>query len=260
MTVSYKLGLSKTDQSIKQLKGVIFDMDGTLTQPQAWMFSEMKDALNINPGLDILDFVATLPKDGSQPRSYDPNIDIKFDSKPISMEEAERRLQYIESKAMIKQLPTIGVKSTLYKLQSLGIQLGICTRNVPKPVDHFLTNVVNTDSYLNFEPQFVWDGIIVTREFQPPKPSPEPILHIIDQFSKNLGVKVLPNEVLMIGDSIDDMQAGKNAGCGIVLIKHNQHGNDKVPDHMPIDLIIDDLTNLINLLNSGIEILPITII
>lgn len=252
----YQLGINLTGAGARQLKGVIFDMDGTLTQPQAWMFTEMKEALKIPPGVDILDYVATLPHTGQGDVSnkYDPTDDITFDSAPDSMEEAESRLQYVETKAMIRQLPTLGVKTTLAGLQSLNIQLGICTRNVPTPVTHFLTNVLNKDTHSELEGKFVWDGPIVTREFQPPKPSPEPILHIIEQFSKRIGSTVDPRDILMIGDSIDDMQAGKGAGCGIVLIKHNQHGNDKVPDMINVDFVVENLTDLITHLNSGIEI------
>lgn len=36
-------------------------MDGTLCEPQTWMFKRMRDALGIHKGIDILDHIESLP-------------------------------------------------------------------------------------------------------------------------------------------------------------------------------------------------------
>lgn len=46
------------------------------------------------------------------------------------------------------------------------------------------------------------------REFIPPKPDPAPILHICTEWGFD------PAQVVTVGDSIDDMLAGKRAGTG----------------------------------------------
>lgn len=247
----YKLNLTGPNRA---LKGVIFDMDGTLTMPQSWMFGEMRQSLHLQtqPQVDLLEFVSKLPHSGQTLDPYDPFENLTFEVEPESMEEAERRLQYVEAKAMMKQLPTDGIKSTLKKLKDLGIPVAICTRNVPTPVDHFLNNVLPLqDPHLEYQ----WQGLIITRDFKPTKPSPEPLLHIIQKhFSTVWGKEVDPMDVLMVGDSMDDMLAGYNAGCGLVLINHGEHGNDTVKDKIDIDLSIKDFYPLIEALESGLEI------
>ena len=46
---------------------------------------------------------------------------------------------------------------------------------------------------------------IITREFTPPKPDPAGILHI----AKELGLEGGASSMIMVGDSLDDMAAGK---------------------------------------------------
>lgn len=38
-------------------------MDGTLCEPQQWMFSRMREALGIDKSIDILDHIEALPAD-----------------------------------------------------------------------------------------------------------------------------------------------------------------------------------------------------
>ncbi|KAJ3539465.1 hypothetical protein NM208_g5475 [Fusarium decemcellulare] len=45
------------------LRGVVFDMDGTLCQPQTYMFREMRQVLGISKTIDILEHIDTLPDD-----------------------------------------------------------------------------------------------------------------------------------------------------------------------------------------------------
>lgn len=62
---------------------------------------------------------------------------------------------------------------------------------------------------------------IVTRTFKPPKPHPAGIHHIADTWGMSTG------EMIMVGDSIDDMMAGRKAGTKTVLLLaregHNSH-------------------------------------
>lgn len=245
----------------RALRGVIFDMDGTLTRPQAWMFAEMHSALHCPRDVDLLDCVSGLPSkeapSGDAVEEYDPKEDLTFETPPASGPEAERRLRYVENKAMLRQEPTQGVLSALKELQAAGVQLGICTRNVGGPVAHFLENVVHLDPHSkSSDPTlaFEWGGPILTREFQPPKPSPKPLQHIINEFSTALGVSVDPREVIMVGDSMDDMLAGDSAGCGLVLVNHGEHGNDRVASQIAVDLVVKDLSTLVDCLRDGIEV------
>lgn len=79
------------------------------------------------------------------------------------------------------------------------------------PVHHLLAHHI--PSHLSpFSP-------IITRDFRPPKPSPAGILHIAQSWN------ICPDEdstllpMIMVGDSVDDMAAGRDAGALTVLLR-----------------------------------------
>ena len=106
------------------------------------MFAEMRDALSITKGTDILDHIYSLP--------------------PAEQEVAHEKVRAIERRAMKEQKPQPGLVELMEYLDKRGIKKGICTRNFDAPVDHLLSTFL-PDSL--FRP-------IVTREFRPPKPDP----------------------------------------------------------------------------------------
>ena len=88
-----------------------------------------------------------------------------------------------------------------------------------EPVDHLLKHHIPSH-IIPFAP-------VITRDFRPPKPSPAGILHIAQSWGvvdysdsamhESPGSRQLP--LLMVGDSIDDMTAGRLAGCVTVLLR-----------------------------------------
>lgn len=91
------------------------------------------------------------------------------------------------------------------------------TTNCSTPVNHLLNTHLPGHA---FTP-------IVTREFRPPKPSPGGILHIAkhwgivdeSQIIDHKPVSKDPIPLIMVGDSIDDMVAGYEAGAATVLLR-----------------------------------------
>jgi phosphoglycolate phosphatase-like HAD superfamily hydrolase len=83
-----------------------------------------------------------------------------------------------------------------------------------------------------------------TREFRPPKPSPAGILHIASKWN-------LPSadNLIMVGDSADDMAAGRAAGAATVLLA--SEANSHLAEHAHTDLVIEKLDELIGILDGG---------
>ena len=100
---------------------------------------------------------------------------------------------------------------------------------------HFLHHHVPSDVLL-FDP-------VVTRGFRPPKPSPAGILHIakcwgvVDSTGRPSSPSTEPLPLIMIGDSIDDMVAGHEAGALTVLLrsegKHDLEKDERT--HVVVD-------------------------
>ncbi|CBF85872.1 hypothetical protein AN1945.2 [Aspergillus nidulans FGSC A4] len=184
-----------------QLKGIVFDVDGTLCLPQNYMFGEMRL----------------------------PTLDAQL--------EASNKVKAIERKAMQHQEPQPGLVELMEYLRKRGVRRALCTRNFEAPVTNLLQNHL---------PEHVFVPII-TRETPGllPKPDPAGILHIAKEWGLEDGGKNL----IMVGDSLDDMTAGHAAGAATVLLL-NDH-NDHLKEHMHTDLVIEKLHELIDVLENG---------
>ncbi|KAF1958211.1 HAD-like protein [Byssothecium circinans] len=199
------------------LKGIVFDVDGTLCQPQNYMFAEMRSALGITKATDILDHIYSLPEPAQS--------------------EAHGKVRAIERTAMTKQQPQAGLVELMDYLDSRNIPKGICTRNFDAPVTHLLTKFLPSSK---FNP-------IITREFRPPKPDPAGILHIAKSWFHTDG----GNSLIMVGDSIDDMTAGYRAGAATVLLVNDV--NRHLAAHEHTDLVVEQLDHLVPILEAGFE-------
>jgi HAD superfamily hydrolase (TIGR01549 family) len=205
--------------SASKLAGIVFDMDGTLVESQTWMFSEMRRVLGITKKEDILDHIYSLPSENGV------------------QEKAMESIRAVERSAMTQQTPQPGLSELMAYLTSRGIRKSICTRNFDMPVNHMLTNFLAGHE---LHP-------VITREFRPPKPSPEGILHIAKTWALSGA-----DELIMVGDSMDDMQAGRSAGAATVLLAHEESNKDIWEDER-VDLVIQRLDDLIEVLEKGFE-------
>ncbi|KAK2776147.1 hypothetical protein FQN52_003817 [Onygenales sp. PD_12] len=199
------------------LKGVVFDVDGTLCLPQNYMFQEMRSALGIQKGVDIIGHIRNLPT--LEERT-----------------EAITKIRDIEREAMVKQVPQPGLVELMDYLHSKGLKRALCTRNFETPVNHLLKTHLPTHEFLP----------IVTRDTPDllPKPDPAGILHI----AKEWGTKA--QDLIMVGDSLDDMTAGHMAGAATILLL-NDH-NQALKEHEHTHFWIKRLDDMISILDYGI--------
>jgi len=117
------------------------------------------------------------------------------------------------------------------------------------PVTHLLTT--HLPSHISaFHP-------IVTRDFRPPKPSPAGILHIAQAWGVDTSgaspdaSSGKPIPLIMVGDSIDDIIAGYDAGALTVLVK--SPGKEDLESDERTHVVVERLDELIGLLEGGIE-------
>ncbi len=90
---------------------------------------------------------------------------------------------------------------------------------------------------------------IITRDFRPPKPSPAGILNIARAWGVAItqdGVsakQALP--IVMVGDSVDDMTAGRDAGALTVLLR--SPGKEELEEDERTDISVDRYESLLSL-------------
>ncbi|KAK5987463.1 putative hydrolase [Cladobotryum mycophilum] len=151
-------------------------------------------------------------------------------------------IRAIESTAMTAQTPQPGLTKLMSYLDSRGIRKAILTRNFDVPVQHLLTKFLSN---------FVFHPVI-TRDFRPPKPHPAGILHIAQNWGlKDGGGATDARGLIMVGDSIDDMTAGRLAGAATVLLLNDV--NQDLAHHENTDLVIRQLDELVDILDQGFQ-------
>lgn len=204
------------------------------------MFRDMRAALSIPRTTDILTHITTLP--------------------PASQGPALASIRAIETHYMRLQTPQPGLVELMSYLEERGVRKGICTRNFEGPVTHLLDTFLGgngvappsldgAEGELTAEVETIkgvsgHDGArfypIVTRDFTPPKPSPAGILHIARAWNLLTPAGEPDGSgLIMVGDSIDDMLAGRAAGAATVLLSHGD--NADVVGSGVVDLVVEEL-------------------
>lgn len=129
-----------------------------------------------------------------------------------------------------------GVVEGLQMLQDQGLQLA-CLTNKPlsfaepllqaKGLAHFFSHVFGGDS------------------FERKKPDPLPLLKTCDA----LGVKLA--HALMVGDSSNDAQAARAAGCPVALVRYGYNHGQPI-ESVDADVYVDALTDLTHALAKAV--------
>lgn len=192
------------------MKGVLFDLDGTLTRPGALDFPSIKAEMNCPPDWPILEFIRTQPP-----------------------EQRTRLLQVLdkrEGEAALRSSPNKGAMRCLSALKERGIPMGILTRNSLRSVRSCMVNFHGID-LADF-------SAIIAREDSLPKPHPDGV----HKAAMRMGIPV--QELLLVGDFRFDIIAGKAAGARTVLLTNGggspMSPGDPTPDHVvgQLDMIL----------------------
>ena len=127
-----------------------------------------------------------------------------------------------------------GVKEGLDLLRAQGYPM-VCVTNKSERFTLPLLDYVSLSSY--FE-------IIVSGDTLPQKkPDPAPLLHACKQLN------VMPGEMLMIGDSINDAQAARAAGCPIFCVTYGYNEGHDVST-LDVDAIVASLVEASRLISK----------
>jgi HAD superfamily hydrolase (TIGR01549 family) len=168
-----------SENKFKNIKCVIFDLDGTLFDaPYDW--KEIKRALGVPDGEIILSYLKKLPE-----------------------EERAKRFALLEK---FEQLATKSgtlksdAKELIHYLHETGIKVVLVTNN-----SMFNTNYILQKYGLSFD-------FVLTRDSGLYKPGKEVIEFVLNK------MKVLKEQALLVGDSDYDLQTAKLSGIPLILV------------------------------------------
>jgi len=189
-------------------RAVIFDLDGTLTEP-------------------ILDFDAIRTEIGLPERV--PILE-HLDSLTIAARaRAEAIMLRHEREAIARATLSDGCADLIGHLRGLEIPIAILTRNVREVVETFARM---------FTFRF---HAVYTREDGPPKPSPAGALSLCQAMG------VAPAHTLAVGDYKYDVMAGRDAGCRTVLVSRDPLADHELVDWGSPDMVVKSLRELLPL-------------
>jgi HAD superfamily hydrolase (TIGR01509 family) len=184
----------------------VFDMDGTLTIA-VHDFDEIRRQLALPEGQPILEAIAERPEDQA--------------------ENLRRRLFDLEHELAHRSSPQPGARALLEHLRDTGRRFGIVTRN-SEELAHITLAACGLDDL--FDPRFV-----VGRERCAPKPDPAGIRILMELWQVESG------DVVMVGDYLFDLLAGRDAGA--LTVHFNARGDTGWPEHS--DVSIGDFKRLV---------------
>lgn len=162
-------------------EGVIFDLDNTLVS-SSLNFVEIRNAINCPDDIDVLSFINSLP--------------------PQQKNLAEDAVHYFEMLDADNATKLAGADDMLALIDQLKIPYAIVTRN-------------NTNAArLKLRNNNLSISTLISRERFKPKPSPDVVFHLAEQWQCN------PENILCIGDYLYDIQMANNAKSTSCLIDY----------------------------------------
>ena len=170
------------------IKAVIFDLDGTITQPY-FNFDAIREEIGLA-------------------RDSGPLLESMEKMDPQLRQNAEKILFIYEQKAVIESKLNSGAEQTLSAIRAAGIHIGILTRNK------------RGNAYAIAQKHKLKFDAVIGREDGPVKPDAFGVIELCRQF----GVK--PQETLLVGDYLFDLLCAKAAGAvAVLLANHSQAGD-----------------------------------
>lgn len=188
-------------QILKEIDGIIFDLDGTLIDSM-WIWKQIDIDFLEKRGIGLPEDLQKEIEGMSFTETANYFIDRFHLTEPIEVIQAEwneMARHFYRSRIALKE----GVKAFLESLSQRGIKLGIGTSNSRE----LLTEVVNAHGIHTY-----FSAMRTSCEVERGKPAPDIFLKV----AEDLGVA--PERCLVFEDTHAGVQAAKNAGMKVIAI------------------------------------------
>lgn len=205
---------------------ILFDLDGTLINTNELIVASFTHTLErYFPGQyqrqDMIDFIGEPLEDSFE----------KVDPERVEeLVRVYREHNVANHDELVEEFE--GVFDTLKILHERGFKLGVVTSKKRKTATMGL-------KFFNLEPFF--DAIVTVDDVEHAKPHPEAIYGALSMLDAS------PETAMMVGDSVFDIGAGKNAGTTTAGVAWTIKGIDKLRD-AGADMILENMADLLDVL------------
>ncbi|MFZ5943074.1 MAG: pyrophosphatase PpaX [Bacillota bacterium] len=208
------------------IKGILFDLDGTLINTNDLIVETFQYTYKKILDLDVC-------RDDITCRFGEPLVDTLAQYCPEKVDlllKTYRDYNFAKHDDLTTIFP--GSKETVIELKKRGYSLAVVTskKNIGA---HQGLNLFGLTPYI--------DCFIGYDDTTSHKPNPEPALKALE------GLRIAPQEALMVGDSPYDILCGKNAGTYTAVVKYTEHSLEKLMELKP-DYVLNELGDLLSIL------------
>lgn len=208
-----------------KVKGILLDLDGTLVDSKEAYLEAVKTAF---AAMGQKTFNAKIAIE--IPRRLEQNLPINDMMKGIDAQKfLEIYLKAYYQATATKTKPIPNILDTVKKLSKKAKLALITMRYVPKKEIMEELNKFGLAEYFTY--------IITALDTHNPKPSPEALI----KCAKELSVQTC--ECVVVGDSVADIKAGKNAGVKTVAVLSGIFSHEELEREKP-DLILKNVNQL----------------
>lgn len=188
---------------MKNIKAIIFDMDGVLIEAKDWHFKALNKALNLL-GMEISRYDHLVTYDGLPTRKKLEMLSLT-DGLPVSLHKFinEMKQQYTMEIVYSECKPTFHHEYALSELQAIGYDMAVCSNSIRNTIEIMIKKAF-LDKYFEF--------YISNEDVKQGKPNPE----MYNLAIKKLGV--LPNECMIIEDNENGIKAAKASGAWVMEV------------------------------------------
>ena len=213
------------------IRNLIFDFDGTLADTTEGIVITTQETLRLM-GLPVVSAERFRPVIGLSLRDCFKYGTETPEERLDEATEVYRRI--FDGLAVPRTTLYEGVPETLEALRGRGMRLGIATsRSEPS-----LVMLLEEHGLRQYFEILGTVGCVSNS-----KPAPDLVLWVLERFGAS------PQESVVIGDTIYDVQMGKAAGCSTVAVPYGNHTEELLRSSSP-DRIIHDLRELPPLLET----------
>jgi phosphoglycolate phosphatase len=224
--------------AVVPVRAVLIDLDGTLldTAPDLAVAANAMLADMGRPAVPIEDVMRYIGK--GIPRLIERLLTGSLEAKPDAAAFAEARASFERHYAVANGQSARFYPGVLEGLQAFG-ELGLpraCVTNKNAVFTHSLLERTGLARYF----ELVVAGDTVARK----KPDPMQLLHACEQLG------VAPAATLMIGDSMNDAQAARAAGCQIWCVPYG-YNEGRAPETLDCDRLVASLAEAAGLVRAA---------
>lgn len=146
---------------------------------------------------------------------------------------AQSRSQTLVDNRVPENVLVEGIEETLETLKRQGYKMGIVTSDSKKGVEQFL-EITKFDHF--------FDVVISTEANAVEKPNPEVLNPLFDHYD------VAPQDVVIVGDTANDMQTGVNAKLGLKIAVLTGVGLEQ--EFTNADYIVETANDIVEIINQ----------